>query len=366
MSFDSSAAKIKASDNFRKEVLRAAAVASGQKKVKSSSEQVLSIGGSGWQVFKEYELMSEKDFQEWYGMSARDANVAVEKLRDECGHEGHFIVYDTGAPRRLRIWSDVYVNREEHILPTSSVLRGGQAAEVRQMYLDDLKKSGDAPRVSVNNVGVPTLRRLQEMVHKREEEMRVAAAAAQAAMPVAPPAPQRAVGEKDNEDESSEEEDGAFVLPSQRRAEEAAKKRKQAEKKAKPSAKNNAKRAKAASSDVPPLTLTRAHLATLAADTSSKGPSVGSIPADARSAISMGSQKTGKDKWRSSLDIGRILEGSLIPGSVISSCQKAVESMEMAGDAESTEQAVSTKALLAVANAAKDSGPTPRHGDQKS
>ena len=206
---------------------------------------------TGYKLTRQYDFLSDQEFQSKYKMRPQDLHMAADTIIDEHGRKTSGIIMANDSTRKLEVYSFVNLALTESMLKEENQIREHQGRDLRDLVATDLAKMRPKALRPMNLGGLqaPDHDKVMEMVKKHAAEKEALAAeaemrrkAAEAGEPLLDPKVELPHQEKQSEESSSEfEEDttGEILLPSMRA--KAAK----AKAKSKSSGKNKSKDSKA-------------------------------------------------------------------------------------------------------------------------
>ena len=165
--------KMRTDDQFAKEVSQAIKVKSGHATQAFPKEDVKVANNIMYMVEKEYNLISEQEFETRFGMKIADAGLVAEEYVDEYGNSMKGIVMDDGsAQRKIKIVSVQNLCLEEWLHAHDKQLRPSQGKDVKNWFLQDMRSCKGTPKVLKPKEKAPvmTFDRCSQLVKEKKEQ----------------------------------------------------------------------------------------------------------------------------------------------------------------------------------------------------
>ena len=162
------------SDSYKQQLDEAYAIWKGERKRTwfdtSVAERVL----SGYRLEHKVDFYSLGDFQQRFGMSAKEASMPIHSLTSESGAEitGVIVDKEQSGPRVLTLFSEAVVSCDKHVLQEE--FRPGQGKEVASWYKSQNSLSGYMTEMAV----LQKIEEIKKAAAKKEEQMKLQAATA--------------------------------------------------------------------------------------------------------------------------------------------------------------------------------------------
>ena len=155
---------------FKKEVTDAVSIYTGDKMRSFPPETFSEEVAIGYRMMAEYDFLTETEFQEQYGHSARDVpGLSIDTLNNELGKPVSGIIVKTQAPRKLYVYSDTGSLLETCLHAGTGQLRANSGKEMQQWYQGELSKS--RPKSWSSGGKAVDSAAIKEAVLQRKEEL---------------------------------------------------------------------------------------------------------------------------------------------------------------------------------------------------